>query len=329
MYQVQGKKVLITGGIGFVASHILDLLIKQEVGEVILLDNMIRGSEKNVIHHLKSDKVKLIKGDIEDYDFVYNHMSGVDYCFHMAAIRINLCSVEHTAAFKTLAEGTFNVIQACIKQNVTKLVAASSASVYGTADTFPTDENHHPYNNRTFYGALKTFNELMMRSFNETNNLNYLSLRFFNLYGPRMDTDGKYTEVLIKWYKLIKAGKSPLIYGDGKQTMDFVNVMDVARSCVLALQAECTDEIFNIASGTEVSLEGLCHQMLKAMNSDLKPEYIEIPEERSKVEVTRRKAETKKAKDLLGFEYSIQLEEGLKQLVSWLDSLDKTETDNL
>lgn len=153
--------------------------------------------------------------------------------------------------------------------------------------------------------------------------------RFFNLYGPRMDTDGKYTEVLIKWYKLIKEGKRPLIFGDGKQTMDFVNVLDVAKSCICAMNSDVQDEVFNIASGIEVSLEELCLELIKAMKVDIKPEYIPVPEERRKVEVTRRKASTVKAKKLLGFENSIPIQEGMKQLVNWLNSLDTQEVEKL
>ncbi|MBT6326857.1 MAG: NAD-dependent epimerase/dehydratase family protein [Bdellovibrionales bacterium] len=329
MKDLSDKKILITGGIGFVASHILDLLVQEDVEKIILVDNFVRGSKKNIQHHLTNKKVELIEADIKNINIVNTLMKDIDYCFHMAAIRINLCASDHLEAFKTLGEGSFNVAQACMKQGVKKLIAASTASVYGTADDFPTDELHHPYNNRTFYGALKMFNELMYRSFNETNELDYIALRFFNLYGPRMDTDGKYTEVLIKWYKLIKEGKRPLIFGDGKQTMDFVNVLDVAKSCICAMNSDVQDEVFNIASGIEISLEELCLELIKAMKVDIKPEYIPVPEERRKVEVTRRKASIVKAKKLLGFENSIPIEEGMKQLVNWLDSLDTQEVEKL
>ncbi len=329
MNVIKEKSILITGGVGFVGSHILDILLEENISQVFILDNLARGNLRNIAEALKSEKVTFIEGDISDYQVLENSIKQVDYCIHMAAMRINFCSINPTVGFKTMAEGTYNVVDLCIKHNIKKLVAASSASVYGMADKFPTSELHHPYNNRTFYGAMKMFNELMYRSFNETNNLNYVAHRFFNLYGPRMDTDGKYTEVLIKWYKLIKENKRPLIYGDGKQTMDFINVKDVAKACVMSLKSDISDEVFNIASGEEVSLEELCFCLLKVMNSNLKPEYIDIPDERKNVEVYRRKADICKAKELFGFQSSIGLEEGLIGLVQWLDNLDKKETEAL
>lgn len=329
MKSLEDHRILITGGIGFVSSHIIDLLIKRNPKKIILLDNLIRGSKKNIKHHLKRKNIELVVGDICDYELVNKLMKNIDYCFHMAAIRINLCSVDSSLAFKTLGEGTYNISRACINNNVKKLIAASSASVYGTADFFPTDELHHPYNNRTFYGALKLFNELMYRAFNESDNLNYIALRFFNLYGPRMDTDGKYTEVLIKWYNQIKSGKRPLIYGKGKQTMDFVNVLDVANSCILAMESDIQDDVFNIGSGVKTSLEELCYLLINAMNKNIKPKYVEIPEERKKVEVLARQASITKTKNLLGFQNSISLDKGIKQLVSWLETLDSSEANKL
>lgn len=322
MSDLTDKKILITGGIGFVASHILDLLVERNAKKVILVDNLIRGSQKNIKHHQKNEHVQLIKGDIRNYDFINKIMKNIDYCFHMAAIRINQCSIEPFEAFQTLSVGSFNVARACINNNVKKLIAASSASVYGNANNFPTKESHHPYNNRTFYGALKMSNELMFRSFNESDKLNYIALRFFNIYGTRMDTEGEYTEVLIKWYKRIKEGKSPLIFGDGKQTMDFVNIKDVARSCILAMESDIHDEVFNIASGVDTSLEQLCYELIKTMKVDIEPQYVSLPEERKKVEVLERKASTIKAKELLDFKYEIPLNKGIEELVSWLDALD-------
>ena len=323
MHLLKNKRILITGGAGFVGSHILDQLLEIDVKHVVLIDNMVRGSLRNIESVINSDKVTFVEGNIKDRDLLDTHMSGIDYCFHMAAVRINFCSIDPREGLETMATGTFNVIEACLKHNVKKLVAASSASIYGMADTFPTHESHHPYNNRTFYGALKHLMS-MLRSFNEMNGLDYTALRFFNIFGTRMDTDGKYTEVLIKWYKCIKEGQQPLIYGDGKQTMDFVYIEDIARSCICAMVANTPDSVYNIGSGEEISLEELCFALLKAMGSNLQPKYIDIPDERKKVEVLKRKADIQAAKKDIQFETTISLDAGLKRLVDWLDTIYET-----
>jgi UDP-glucose 4-epimerase len=206
------------------------------------------------------------------------------------------------------------VLEAAVKAGVKKVVAASSASIYGQAEDFPTGEQHHSYHNRTLYGAAKAFNEAMLRSFYDMYGLNYVALRYFNVYGPRMDLTGAYTEVFIRWMQRIANGQSPLIFGDGVQTMDFIYVEDVARANVLAAKVNVTDEVCNIASGIETSLNDLAYTLLKVMGSDLRPEY---GPERKVNPVTRRLADTNKAKQLLGFEACVPLEVGLHRLVAW------------
>jgi UDP-glucose 4-epimerase len=213
-----------------------------------------------------------------------------------------------------MCDGSFNVVEAAQLAGVKKVVAASSASVYGLADNFPTQETHHPYHNRTWYGASKIMLEGLLRSYNDMYGLPYLALRYFNVYGPRMDIYGKYTEVLIRWMERIAAGQPPLILGDGKQTMDFVYIEDIARSNILALQSEASDEVFNVASGKETSLNDLSAALLKVMGSDLQPEY---GPERTVNSVSRRLADTSKAERLLGFKSTVGLEEGLANLVEW------------
>ena len=319
MEDLQGSRILITGGAGFVGSHIMDQLLVENISEVILLDNFVRGNEGNVRHALSSGKVKLIEGDIRDEKLLEHLVDGIDYCFHMAALRINHCVEEPKHAFEVMFAGTFNLTELCIKHNVKKLILASSASIYGGAECFPTNECHHPYNNRTLYGVAKTANEGMLRAFHDMSGLKYNALRFFNIYGPRMDTHGRYTEVLIRWYHLIKNHKRPVIYGDGKQTMDFIFVEDVARANVLALKADVNDEVYNIASGVETSLEALCYLLLEVMGSDIKPEHVPIPGQRKKVEVMRRLADTSKASEQIGFKSEVPLNIGLKKLCTWLD----------
>ena len=311
---MQNKRVLITGGAGLVGSHIADLLVKEEVAEIIILDNFTRGRRENLAEAEANGPLVMVEGDIRDRQLLADVMQGVDVVFHQAAIRITQCAQEPRLALEVLADGTFNVLEAAVNAKVKKIVAASSASIYGMAEDFPTTESHHPYNNRTFYGAAKTFNEGMLRSFYEMYGLDYVALRYFNVYGPRMDIYGVYTEVLIRWMERIVAGKPPLIFGNGKQTMDFVYIKDIARANILAAKADVTDEVFNIASGVETSLNDLAYSLAKVMKSDLEPEY---GPERKVNPVQRRLADVNKAKQLLGFEAQVSLEEGLQQLVNW------------
>ena len=318
MSKTSPRRVLVTGGFGLIGSHIIDRLMDgREQGiydEIIVVDNLVRGRRENLAPALARGPITLIEGDIRDRGLLMEAMQGVDLVFHQAAIRITQCAEEPRLALEVLVDGTFNVLEAAVQAGVKKVVAASSASVYGMAEMFPTTEQHHPYNNRTLYGAAKAFNEGLLRSFNEMYGLNYVALRYFNVYGPRMDIYGAYTEVLIRWMDRIAAGQPPLIFGDGKQTMDFINVEDIARANILAAQADVSDEVFNVASGVETSLNDLAYALLKVMGSDLQPEY---GPERKVNPVPRRLADTQKARQMLGFEAQVHLEEGLRRLVEW------------
>jgi len=310
---MQNKRILITGGAGLVGSHIADLLVKEGVSEIIVLDNFTRGCRDNLAWTQANGPLVIVDGDIRDRQLLTDIMQGVDIVFHQAAIRITQCAEEPRLALEVLADGTFNVLEAAVKAGVKKVVAASSASIYGMAENFPTTESHHPYNNRTLYGAAKAFNEGLFRSFYEMYGLNYIGLRYFNVYGPRMDIHGVYTEVLIRWMERIIAGLPPLIFGNGEQTMDFVYIEDIARANILAAKADITDMVFNIASGIETSLNDLAHSLLKVMGSDLQPEY---KPERKVNPVQRRLADVSKAKQLLNFEAQVSLEQGLSRLVT-------------
>jgi len=311
---VDKERFLVTGGAGLIGSHIVDLLVQSEAGEVIVLDNFTRGRHQNLSWALAHGPVTIVEGDIRDGELLVKVMQGIDVVFHQAAIRITQCAVEPRLALEVLVDGTFNVLEAAVQAKVNKVVAASSASIYGLAEHFPTNESHHPYNNRTLYGAAKAFNEALLRSFHDMYGIDYIALRYFNVYGPRMDMHGAYTEVFIRWMERIAADQPPLILGDGTQTMDFVYIEDVARANILASQAAITDEVFNIASGVETSLIVLAEAILKAMNSDLRPEY---GQERKINAVPHRLADVNKARQLLGFEARVSLEEGLRRLVSW------------
>lgn len=313
--KIDGANILVTGGCGLVGSTTIDLLLQHHrPGRIVILDNLNRGTLANVEHALADKRVTLVRGDIRDVPTVHKAMAGMDAVIHMATLRITACAAQPREALGVMCDGTFNVAEAAQAAGVQKVVTASSASIYGLADTFPTREDHHPYNNRTWYGASKIMLEGLLRSFNDMYGLPYVALRYFNVYGPRMDIHGKYTEVLIRWMERIAGGEPPLILGDGKQTMDFIYIEDVARSNILALQSEVGDEVFNVGSGTETSLNDLAAALLKVMGSDLRPEY---GPERSVNPVSRRLADTTKADRLLGFRAQVGLEEGLSRLVDW------------
>jgi UDP-glucose 4-epimerase len=311
---ITGSRCLVTGGAGTIGSTIVDQLLARDAAEVIVLDDFTRGRMANLAASSEDARLRVVDGDIRDRALLAELMAGIDVCFHQAALRITRCAEEPREALEVLVDGTFDVLEAAVDAEVSKVVAASSASVYGMASQFPTTEDHNPYANRTLYGAAKAFNEGLLRSFNEMYGLDYVALRYFNVYGPRMDIHGVYTEVLIRWMERIANGQPPLILGDGKQTMDFVYVEDIARANVFAAESDVTDRVFNVASGTETSLNDLARALLKTMGSDLEPEY---GPERSVNPVQRRIASTEAARDALGFETDISLEEGLSRLVDW------------
>lgn len=311
---LDGARVLITGGAGTIGSTIADILAREAEVDIVVLDNFVRGRRANLAAAEATGKLEVIDGDIRDREAVAKATSGADVVFHEAAIRITQCVEEPRLALEVLVDGTYNVVEAAADAGVGKVVTASSASVYGLAEEFPTTERQHPYGNRTLYGAAKAFNEGLLRSFNDMVGLDYVALRYFNVYGPRMDIFGVYTEVLVRWMERIAAGQPPLILGDGSQTMDFVYVDDVARANIAAATAPVTDRVFNVASGTETSLRGLADALLRAMSSDLEPEF---GPERKVNPVSRRLADTSAARDLLGFTAQVDLDEGLRRLVDW------------
>jgi len=311
----QFKRVLVTGGAGFIGSAIVDQLLTGGLAdEIVAVDNMIRGRAANLAGAMRSNRVRLVEGDIRDRELMDGLVAGSDLVFHLAALRITHCAAEPRHALEVMVDATFDLLEACVRHKVGKVVASSSASIYGMADQFPTPETAHPYDNRTLYGAAKSFNEGLLRSFHDMYGLDYVALRYFNAYGPRMDIHGAYTEVLIRWMDRIAAGQPPLIFGDGRQTMDFVYVDDIARANVLAATSDASDEVFNVAVGRETSLNDLADALLQVMGSKLKPEY---GPERKVNPVPRRLADTRAARERLGFTAEVSLEEGLRRLVKW------------
>ena len=318
---MRGQRALVTGGAGAVGSNLVEQLVDAGAAEIVVLDNFVRGRRENLESALTSGSVRLVTGDIRDRGLVARLMDGIDVVFHQAALRITNCAEEPRLAVEVMVDGTYNVLEAAVQHKVRKVVAASSASIYGMAEEFPTEESHHPYGNDTLYGAAKTFNEGLLRSFNAMYGLDYVALRYFNVYGPRIDIHGVYTEVLVRWMERIAAGIAPLINGDGSQTMDFVYIGDVARANLLAAQSDATDEVFNVASGVETSLLELAHGLIEAMDSDLPVEFGPV---RAVNKVSRRLADTSLARNRLGFEAEVSLEDGLGQLVKWWQAEQET-----
>lgn len=297
-----------------IGSHIADGLVADGCEEIVVLDNFTRGRRENLEPAMSSGRVTVVEGDIRDPQIVREVMDGIDIVFHEAAIRITQCAEDPRLAHDVLATGTFNILEAAVAAKVKRVVVASSASIYGQAEEFPTTERHHGYANRTIYGAIKLYGEGLLRSFHEMYGLNYVALRYFNVYGPRMDAFGVYTEVMIRWMERLAKGQPCLILGDKSQTMDFVFVEDVARANLMAAKSSVTDDVLNIASGTETSLGELAATLGRVMRVERAPEYGPA---RKVNPVSRRLADVSKAERVLGFRTQVTLEEGLRKLVEW------------
>jgi UDP-glucose 4-epimerase len=310
-----GKRILVTGGAGFVGSHIVDQLIAHDAASITVIDNMVRGRPANLADALQSGRVNLIEGEIRDQPLMDALVSDAQVVFHQAALRITHCAAEPRLAFDVMGRATFDILEACVAHKVERVIAASSASIYGLAPEFPTTEAAAPYADRTLYGGLKMLNESLLRSFNDMFGLNYAALRYFNVFGPRMDIHGVYTEVLIRWMERISEGLPPLIFGDGLQTMDFIDVRDIARANIAAALSPASDRVYNVAWGTEVSLRQLAETLLAIMG---RPDLgIEYQPARAINPVERRLADVTRAREELGFTATITLEDGLRDLVAW------------
>jgi UDP-glucose 4-epimerase len=314
-YDLSGRKVVVTGGAGFIGSRTIDLLVDAGCGEIVVIDDMVRGRPENLGAARARGPVRLIEGDIRDRAMMAGLVHGADTVFHLAALRITQCAAEPARAIEVMVNATFDLLELCVQSGVRKVVMASSASIYGMAEAFPTTEAHHPYGNRTLYGAAKSFGEGLLRSFNDMHGLDYVAMRYFNVYGERMDIHGRYTEVLVRWMERIEAGLPPIIFGDGSQTMDMVHVTDIARSNLLAARASATDVVLNVGSGTETSLLELARLLADVMGrGGLVPIH---EKERAVNPVPRRLADIAAARELIGFATSVPLADGMRGLVAW------------
>jgi UDP-glucose 4-epimerase len=320
MTDLRGAGVFISGGAGFIGSHIAGQVLALGASRVVVLDDFVRGSRQNLEGAAATGRLQLVEGDVADHDTVMELVRGVDVVFHQAALRITHCAEEPVRAVEVMQIGTQNVLEAARVHGVQKVLAASSASVYGEPSYLPMDEAH-PFNNRTLYGALKIANEQMLRAYNEMYGLRYLALRPFNVYGPRMDVHGVYTEVMIRWLQRLSRGEAPVIFGDGSQTMDFVHVEDVARAYVLAAVSDASDDVINVGSGIETSLLQLCDLLCEACGRPGMQPELQPP--RSVNPVSRRLASLERARALLGYEPRVSLRDGLADLVGWYAGAEK------
>lgn len=312
--KILNSTIFVSGGAGFIGSYVIEQLLTYQPKKIIILDNFIRGSHENMKPFINNPIIEVIEGDIRNTELLEKCIAGTDYVFHMAALRINACAANPQDGFEVMLQATFNLANFCVKHKVKKVIYSSSASVYGLAQHFPTSETDNPYNNQTFYGGAKIWGEQLFRSYKFMYGLDYIALRYFNVYGPKMDTDGKYTEVMIKWLDCIRDIKQPAIFGDGTDSMDFVHVKDVANANVLALLSDVSDEAFNVGDQVETSLKQMLDVLLKVNNSHLEPIYREA---NSINPVSRRLADVSKAKQFLGYTPLITLEQGLKELSDW------------
>ena len=310
--KLNGSKILVIGGAGFVGSHLVDQLVQEPVAEIRVFDNLVRGKVSNIQGALASGKVRFINGTIADVDQLRAAMQGCDYVFHLAALWLGECVNSPRQAIDINVVGTYNVIEACRDLGIKRVVYSSSASVYGNALSTPMTEDH-PFNNRTMYGATKVAGEQFFRAFNDMHKLNYAGLRYMNVYGPRMDYKGVYVSVIMKVLDKIDQGQRPVIHGDGTQSYDFVHVEDVARANVLALKAEASDEFFNVGCGEPTTIRELVKALLDLSGSKLEPEF----HHQEHIFVSHRLGSTQKAEKLLGFKASIPLDAGLRSVVAW------------
>jgi UDP-glucose 4-epimerase len=315
LHQLDGARILVIGGAGFLGSHIVDQLTQTGARQIIVLDNFVRGTRENLDLAVADSRVEIVEGSVTDLPLLRRLMQGTDYAFHLAALWLYECVNEPRSALEVNVVGTYNVVESAADAGVRKVVYSSSASVYGDAAFTPMTEEH-PFHNRTMYGATKIAGEQFFRAFNEQRGLEYAGLRYMNIYGPRMDYQGTYVSVIMKVLDRIEQGLAPIIFGDGSQAYDFVHVDDVARANVLALESEASDEFFNIGIGVKTTIRELVDLLIDLTGSELEPEY--RPQEQ--MFVTHRVGSTQKAEELLGFAARIPLREGLQTVVEWRKS---------
>lgn len=315
---LEGKRALVIGGAGFIGGFVVKELLKTEIGEVVVYDNFARGKMSNLADSLKDKRcrVYLHGGDVRDVDILDAAMNGVDYVFHLAAMWLLHCKDFPRTAFHVNIEGTLNVLEACVKHKVKKLVYSSSASVYGDAVEVPMTEDH-PFNNRNFYGATKIAGEAMCTAYNDRYGLPIVGLRYMNVYGPGQDQHAAYTGVIPIMLNKIEANEAPTINGDGSQAYDFIYVEDTARCNVLAATSDVNMGFYNVGTEVQTTIKQLCDKILDMKKSPLRVSYKPYSEDDARQFVKNRIGSRQKAERELGFKYSYSLEQGLQKLIDW------------
>ena len=308
------------GGGGFIGSQVVAELLKTEVAEVRVYDNFARGKIENIASELEDPRCNIWPhgGDIRDIDLLNDAMEGMDGVIHLAAMWLLHCRDYPRTAFHVNIEGTFNVLEACVKNNIKRLVYSSSASVYGDAVEVPMTENH-PFNNRNFYGATKIAGEAMCRAYHDRYGLGYVGLRYMNVYGPRQDQQAVYSGVIPIMLNNIDVGKAPTVNGDGTQAYDFIYVEDVGRSNICAMESESTDQFYNVGTGVQTTIRELCDTILDLKKSNLEVKYQPYEANDARQLVQNRIGCPKLAKQGLDFEFQFNLREGLQKLIDWRD----------
>lgn len=316
--EIRRSRCLVIGGAGFIGSFVVKELLKQDVAEVIIYDNFARGKWENIEESLKDERCYVfpLGGDIRETDVLDAAMKNVDYVFHLSAMWLLHCKDFPRTAFDVNIAGTFNVLEACVRNNIKKLIYSSSASVYGDAVELPMTENH-PYNNKNFYGASKIAGEAMCTAFNDRYGLKVIGLRYMNVYGPGQDQTAVYTGVVPIMLNKIEANEPPTINGDGSQAYDFIYVEDVASCNVAALESDIDFGFYNVGTEVQTSIRTLCDTILRLKNSPLKVNYKPYSEGDSRALVQNRIGSRVKAEQELGFLYHYNLEAGLQKLIDW------------
>ena len=318
--ELNNSKILVIGGAGFIGSFVVAELLKENVGEVIVYDNFARGKKEYLEDSLKDKRCKIfpIGGDIREIDILNKAMEGMDYVICLSAMWLLHCKDFPRTAFDVNIAGTFNVLEACVKNNIKKLIWSSSASVYGDALQLPMTEEH-PFNNKNFYGATKIAGEAMATAFNDRYGLNVIGLRYMNVYGPHQDQTAAYTGVVPIMLNKIDANEAPIINGDGSQAYDFIYVEDVARCNVAALKSNTNYGFYNVGTEIQTSIKQLCDLILSLKKSDLKVTYKPYSADDVRALVQNRIGSAVKAKKEIGFEYKYSLTDGLLRLIDWRD----------
>jgi len=315
---VKNSKVLVIGGAGFIGSYVVSELLKEDVSQVVIYDNFARGKKKYLDESLKDKRCSIfpVGGDIREIDILNSAMEGMDYVVCLAAMWLLHCKDYPRTAFDVNISGTFNVLEACVNNNIKKLIWSSSASVYGDAVELPMSENH-PFNNKNFYGASKIAGEAMCTAFNDRYGLSVIGLRYMNVYGPNQDQSAAYTGVVPIMLNKIEANEAPIINGDGSQAYDFIYVEDVARCNIKALKSDIDHGFYNVGTEVQTTIKELCDLILKLKQSGLKVKYNPYSKDDARALVQNRIGSRKKAEKDLGFIYSYPLNQGLKKLIEW------------